>query len=141
MQRSGSRPTLDGLDLEEQPAKGITDPLFASLLWALALLGLLLGVDAWSPPDWGEPLPLRWVRVAAEHPIRSFLAFWLLARACVPIAVPISAADEVRPHRGPATGVGEGFGEGSRARVPAHPDPREGLAEGDRQRPSPREEA
>lgn len=62
-------------DAAARPPSG---PAAGTLLEAAALGGALayalVLVDGLIPPVEGEPLPLRWARVAADHPVRMALA-------------------------------------------------------------------
>ena len=53
------------------------------LAWARAalLVGLAWAWDQAIEPSAGEPPVLRWIRLWAEHPIRTTLALYLLDRA------------------------------------------------------------
>jgi hypothetical protein len=50
------------------------------LLAGAVVAGIRLGLEL-VPPDFGEPLALRWLRSVAEHPIRATLALALLGVA------------------------------------------------------------
>jgi len=58
--------------------------LLPGLLTGLAALIVCQGLDARLEPRPGEPLALRWARAAADHPVRTPLAFWLLVTAFLP---------------------------------------------------------
>ena len=61
-----------------------------ALLWigaAASVAALVLVLDA-HPPGARDALVLRWLRVCAQHPVRSALALGLLLRALSPFARP-----------------------------------------------------
>lgn len=58
--------------------------LLGALGLALASFGALRLVDGARIADEGEGLALRWVRALAEHPVRTPLALFVLAWACLP---------------------------------------------------------
>lgn len=55
-------------------------PFYLAVLAAVAF-GCL---DSALAPAPGEPWLLRWVRVAADHPLRTWLAIWLVLLAGIP---------------------------------------------------------
>jgi len=65
-------------ELEPAPRRPAGRRLRACVLGALAVAGGILAVDRGIPLGIREPLGLRWVRAAARHPERVFLAALLL---------------------------------------------------------------
>ena len=59
-----------------------------ALLCAALATGALLFWTAVRPPRAGEPLPLRWARTAASHPLRTGLALALLVLGLRPPRAP-----------------------------------------------------
>jgi hypothetical protein len=88
--QEGSTPPRSGRGLPS----GVRGGLFWSLSWGLPLLLLHL-LPVWQPAASGEPLALRWVRKAGEHPLRSGLALGLILWA---VARPVH--DSRPPSRG-----------------------------------------
>jgi len=53
--------------------------LLFPILWAVLAQALLTAAVELEPPSRGEPLPWRWARVVADHPVRGTLAILLLS--------------------------------------------------------------
>jgi hypothetical protein len=76
--------------------------LAAALLGAALLLALAAGWDRARPPDFGEPLALRWARKVAEHPGRS-----AVAAACLVLAWRALGGAAPGAPEGPADPLGD----------------------------------
>jgi hypothetical protein len=50
-------------------------------MMALWVTAVLVMIDHLWPPAGGQPLPLRWTRVAASHPLRTALGILIPLRA------------------------------------------------------------
>ena len=73
----------------ERPGAG--PQILACAAVSLSLYGMGLLIHRSIPPAWDQPLLLRWLRTAIEHPVRTPLAVGLLLLAASRRAPPASA--------------------------------------------------